>query len=258
MVGRKPTGGNENPSRRSVLRKVGSTTAGVTFASTFHAAIASSVYASEKKSEYIAELVTQSPEFKKIKRKFVEELALDVDLENRDVRKFETGGKQKFIATFSGSAQDGRVTVEISSLVIDDDVKETKGLIRRQEDGELSFTSIVDSPEGLDSFSVQTSENEEVVAQQATCVPCSGSYCYDVCVTVYDAACNGIDAIDNFCGYPATAACIVLGFSSGATAGAACSIFFAAVCAGDIDCSAGTPEEMCEQSSEACDDPWLN
>lgn len=263
-------------SRRSVLRRVGGTTTGLALASTLQAAFASTAAASEKKTEKVLRTVETSEEFQEVRERILEHLnteekvsraRADELFSSRKVQQVEIEDTTYPISTHSASAQNNeeetKLTVEVSSLVENGAVTQVRGLIKRTGSDETEYVSLVHDTSELDEKRAQLRDddlyrNNRVVTQQAQCIPCNSRFCYDTCVAVWDVVCYN-DIGDELCSsaYTSAAACIVIGLISGGIASALCAIFLAAVCEGDVGCY-DTPENMCEDSSSACDDPWLN
>jgi hypothetical protein len=263
-----------NLSRRSLLRRAGGTTAGLALASTLQATLASTAVASEEKAEKVLETVETSNAFREVRERVFNSLSSGKGrLQVRPGKLFSSKKVQEVvvenitypISTHSTSFGSGRTetTVEISSLVENGAVSQVRGLVKQAKKSETTYISVVHNGSELDEKSVQLNEydlyqNGQVTKQQAQCIPCDSQFCYDSCVAVWDVICYN-EIGDELCSdaYTTASACIVIGLFTGKIGSALCALFLAAVCEGDISCY-DTPENMCRDSSSACDDPWLN
>jgi hypothetical protein len=263
-------------SRRSVLRKAGATTTGLALASTLQSVFASTAAASEEKTEKVLQTVETSEEFQEVRERILEIFSTEEKVQqaradelfsSRKVQEVVIEDTTYPISTHSASPQiseeETKLTVEVSSLVENGAVTQVRGLIKRIGKDETEYISLVHDTSELEEERAQLRDddlyrNNRVVTQQAQCIPCDSQFCYDSCVAVWDVVCYN-DIGDELCSsaYTAAAACIVIGLVTGGIARAICPLFLAAVCEGDIGCY-DTPENMCEDSSSACNDPWLN
>jgi len=263
-------------SRRSVLRRVGGTTAGIGLASSLQLAFASTAEASSGRSQRVHQIVEASEGFRAIEKRLKAVLRKNgaVSAPNKEglftprpVQGVEIEDTTYEISTYSGSVPNAgtnvETSVEISALVHEETLKQVRGLVKLRGPDERRYVSVThDTTEMEQTEAVLRDDdlraNTMALAQQAQCIPCTSPYCYSTCVAVWDTICYN-DIGDQLCSseYTITAACLIITAIEGGVGGAVCALFLAAVCEGDIGCY-DTPENMCADSASACDDPWLN
>lgn len=263
-------------SRRSVLRRVGGTTAGIALASSLQLAFASTAAASEERSQRVLQIVEASEEFQAVKKQLKSVLRKDDDVSAKDedelfasrsVQEVEVEETTYWISTHADSIDTDEkhieTSVEISTLVRGETLKQVRGLVKHRTPDETKYVSVTHDTVEMEQTEAVLQDDDRrantmALAQQAQCIPCTSPYCYSTCVAVWDVICYN-DIGDQLCSseYTTTAACLIITAIGGGVGGAVCAIFLAAVCEGDIGCY-DTPENMCEDSASACDDPWLN
>lgn len=270
-------------SRRSMLQGVGGTTAGVAVSS-LASVFATTTAAADDKSKNIQSIVEDSEVFGDTKEELIKKIEetiderideledesvelkneeINIEYKKPDVREVEIDGEKEYTATYSKEKNLADSEIEISSEitvhVVDSTVKQASSLARVWIGKKAPLISVAHDTAEVDKKVLELEEGDlkqeaDFVVQQTQCIPCNADLCYDTCVAVWDQVCNS--GATDYCGYPTTVACVILAGLQGWITGAVCALFMEAICSGDIGCY-DTPENMCEDSANACDDPWL-